>query len=331
MGQENNMPTPSSDPAQTQAPAAAPKLDFAQILSDAWQLGQTKFWNLLGIYLIMTVIMVVVIILGGLAAGAVGFIISLAQLPALLVLYIALAVIGLIVLVLWVSAWGLIASYRYLDHSGNPSVKDVASEAKSQAWGLVPTIVVGALAVVGGFIALVIPGIIMAISLSFVVTVAVFENKKMWPALTRSRDLVRGRWWNIFVLTIAFFILAFILLAATGMSYSPLLILLYPFCYIWSYVMYKKLTSLPAAALPTNRGDWYYKLVAGFGILVIAAGILGATYSAGRNWDEFKAGFNEGFKEGQERNRGGYYDSEPNPYFEEINIPLHDLELMDLE
>lgn len=319
MDQENNMPagSDSTQHASSQAPAhvAAPKLDFARLLSDAWQLGQTKFWNLLGIYLITTVILVIAVLITAIAAGAIGFIISLGGIPALVVLFAALAIIAIVVLVLWISTWGLIASFNYLNDSGNPTVAEVFSAAKPRAWGLVPTVIASFLTILGGFMAFVIPGIIMFISLSFVVTVAILEDKKMWDALVRSRDLVRGRWWNIFIITIAFGIFVVICLAATGMSYSPLLIVLYPFCYILCYVMYKKLASLPAAALPTTRGDWYYKAAAALGVLVIAAGIIAVTAAASKDWDGFKADFNKGFEEGRrdsqnQRYNDQYYDDE---------------------
>lgn len=338
MEQENNVPTGTEHAAQPHAPnGAAQKLDFAELLSDSWQLAQTKFWNLLGIYLIMMVITVVVLILAGVALGAIGYIISLAQLPALLVLYIGLAIIALIVLLLWVSAWEVIASYRFLDNGGSSTVKDIVTDAKPHAWSLVPTMAVGTLAVIGGFFAFVIPGIIMGVSLSFIFTVAVLENKKMWPALVRSRDLVRGRWWNLFIIFVAFVIFSGIVIAATGLSYSPLLVLLYPFCYILSYVIYKKLSNLPAAAVPTARGDWYYKLAAGFGILVIAAGILGATYAAGKDWDKFKAGFNEGMKDGKGDHDGYYddtkYDNMRNKKYDKMPIEgiMKDVEMMEMQ
>lgn len=343
MDHENNMPagSDSNQQAHSQAAAHAPaqKLDFAQLLSDAWQLGQTKFWNLLGIYLITTVVMVVVIFLVGITAGAIGFIISLANVPALVVLFAALAILAIIVLVFWISTWGLIASFRYLDHSGNPTVAEMFSAAKPFAWGLVPTVIISFLAIMGGFVALIIPGIIMLISLSFVFMVAVLEDKKMWPALVRSRDLVRGRWWNIFIITIAFGIFAIIVLAATGMSYSPLMVVLYPFTYILCYVMYKKLASLPAAAMPTTRGDWYYKAAAGLGLLVIALGIIGTTYAASTDWDEFKKGFNQGFKEGRGQNRGMYYDDKHEGKLWDKNdleempmdAPMNDIEMLDIQ
>jgi hypothetical protein len=311
MNEENNMPVADNTASANPTYVPVEKLDFAQLLSDAWQLGQTKFWNLLGIYLVMTVIMVVAMVIAGVGAAILGSVIYMAHLPALLVLFIGLAILGLIVLLMWVSAWGVIASLRYLDHAGNPTIAELLADAKPKAWDLVPTMIITALAVIGGFFFFIIPGIIMGISLSFVFNVMVFENKTMWAALTRSRDLVRGRWWNLFVIFVAFFIFSMILIAATGASYSPIVILLSPFAYILSYVMYKKLVSLPAAAKPVARSDWYYKAAAAFGLLIIAAGLLGATAAAGRNWNEFKNGFNDGFREGRQNQRQKYYDDMP--------------------
>ena len=327
MNDENNAPEAGSDtsaPVASNTPTyvAVEKLDFGQLLSDAWQLGQTKFWNLLGIYLVITVITVVAMVFAGAGAGIVGFVISLAQQPALLVLFIGLAILALIVLLIWVSAWGVIASLRYLDLAGNPTVAEMISDAKPKAWDLVPTIIITILAVLGGFFFFIIPGIVIGISLGFVLNVAVLENKTMWSALVRSSDLVRGRWWNIFIIFVAFFVFSMIVVMATGSSYSPVIILLYPFTYILSYVMYKKLASLPIAAKPATNNEWYYKVAAGFGALVIAVGLIGATVAANRNWDEFKNGFSEGFTEGRGERREKYFNDEF--YGGETDIMLDD-------
>lgn len=54
-----------------------------------------------------------------------------------------------------------------------------------------------ALAVFGGFILLVIPGIIFMVWFSFAPYVLINEEKRGTEALSRSRELVRGRFWQV--------------------------------------------------------------------------------------------------------------------------------------
>ncbi len=300
--------------------AKVERVDFATTLNDVWQLAQTKIWNLLGIYLIVTLFTIIAIIFATIVAFIVGFIINLAGIPALLVAFLALALIALIALIFWLSAMMLIASLKSLDSAGNPSVLELVSEAKSQSWALVPTMVIAMFAVLGGFALFIVPGIIMFVSTAFVVNVAVLEKKSTWEAIVRSRDLVRGRWWNLFILWIGLGIAAALIIAATGMSYSPLMLIIYPLSTIFSYVVYKKLASLPAAKPATTRGDWYYKVAAGVGIALVAAGLIAIIFAASTNWDEFKAGFDEGFNEGKSEK---YEDSYSKNYYDEPRMDYY--------
>lgn len=62
---------------------------------------------------------------------------------------------------------------------------------------LLSSILVG-LAVLGGFILLVIPGIIFAIWFAFTAYAVALDEKKGVHALRASHELVRGRWWQVF-------------------------------------------------------------------------------------------------------------------------------------
>ncbi len=65
------------------------------------------------------------------------------------------------------------------------------------------------LVVVGGYVLLLIPGIILSLVLIFSRFAYVKEGKKGLSALLRSRDLVKGNWWQVFG---AFFIVSAIML-----------------------------------------------------------------------------------------------------------------------
>ena len=65
-------------------------------------------------------------------------------------------------------------------------------------WGLIGVTVLTTLAIIGGFILLIIPGILFAIWLSQSQFVYVFEGIAGKAALLRSKDYVSGRWWQVF-------------------------------------------------------------------------------------------------------------------------------------
>ncbi len=71
-----------------------------------------------------------------------------------------------------------------------------------KTWGLILpvfglSLIVG-LIVVGGFILLIIPGIIFGIWFTFIAQARVLDQKKGFSALGFSRSLVKGNWWGIF-------------------------------------------------------------------------------------------------------------------------------------
>src|SRR5207244_780060 len=82
---------------------------------------------------------------------------------------------------------------------GLPDVGSVLSFAMSRlAAILLVTLLVG-LSIVGGFILLVIPGIIIAVRLSTATVVVVVEDVRGRKALGRSWRLIKGHTWRLFV------------------------------------------------------------------------------------------------------------------------------------
>jgi len=53
------------------------------------------------------------------------------------------------------------------------------------------------LAVLGGYMLLIVPGIIFAVWFSLAIYILIFEEKKGTKALLRSKQLVQGRWWSV--------------------------------------------------------------------------------------------------------------------------------------
>src|SRR3989344_3640649 len=77
-----------------------------------------------------------------------------------------------------------------------------ARGALSMAWNKIGSFfwisLLTGLAVIAGFILLVIPGIIFSVWFSFAIYVLISENVKGTDALSKSKQLVLGNWWPVF-------------------------------------------------------------------------------------------------------------------------------------
>jgi hypothetical protein len=110
--------------------------------------------------------------------------------PILIVLGIVVFVVGALILGSWVQLKQLhvlVAKEEPLWTFDWPAI-----------WGLIGVTVLTTLAVIGGFILLIIPGIRFAVWLSQSQFVYVFEGIGGKAALSRSKKYVSDRWWQVF-------------------------------------------------------------------------------------------------------------------------------------
>lgn len=107
-----------------------------------------------------------------------------------------------------------------------------------------------------GLLFLLLPGIYLAVAFAFATPVAVFEGLGGGAALRRSRELVKGQWWNVFVALVAIgFVLGLATLGLDGLakqlggssleSIISILsgIIATPFGAIYTYLLYKHLAT----------------------------------------------------------------------------------------
>ncbi len=82
--------------------------------------------------------------------------------------------------------------------------------------------VLSGLLIFGGLLFFIIPGLIVAISITFAQYVFVDEDKRGMSALLASRSLVAGRWWKVIRKIFGFIILTFIPLFLFGILYGTI-------------------------------------------------------------------------------------------------------------
>ena len=92
-----------------------------------------------------------------------------------------------------------------------------------ERWGAVlAVIILAALAVFAGFIALIVPGIYLGVALYFSAQAVVAEDRSPIDALRRSRELVSGQWWRVFGIGIVFSVMIGVVGGLIGLLFRGL-------------------------------------------------------------------------------------------------------------
>ncbi len=89
------------------------------------------------------------------------------------------------------------------------SVMDSFSRVKGEIGGVIGLSILVGLGVGLGFIALIVPGVLLALMWSLAVPVKILENKGATDAMSRSSDLTKGDRGRIFVIWLLFIVLSF--------------------------------------------------------------------------------------------------------------------------
>lgn len=114
--------------------------------------------------------------------------------------------------------WMQVSQVRTLMMDSNDSIKSTMIAAKPYIRNYFWTGVVSSLIIMGGFVLLIIPGIIFMVWYGFATYITVAENSGAIDSLRKSKGYVEGQWWKVFGRLIVFLILGFVL-------YIPVIIL----------------------------------------------------------------------------------------------------------
>jgi hypothetical protein len=124
-------------------------------------------------------------------------------------------------------------------------------------WPFLWVSILSGLAVIGGFIMLIVPGIILSIALGFSRFIVIVENRRGLNVLTQSRAYAKGYWWAILgryvllglcfaaVMLVIDLPITLLLGKVTGaLIYAILLLFITPFSFVYLYNIYKNLAAL---------------------------------------------------------------------------------------
>lgn len=218
------------------------------LFAGSWRRYAERFWTLIWIFFVPSILFLTgQLLLQGkthswaVAGGLVSFIGSLVSIPASLALVNAVA-----------HGTDFAASYRV---------------GLKLFWPAVLISILNILAVLGGFVLLVVPGIILSIGLMFANYVLVVEDKRGMNALTASRDYVKGYWWAVLgrclllgavflgVVLLVYFPLALLLGKAIGAAlYFAFVLCFSAFGVCYTYELYGNLRRLKAGVAAAAGG-----------------------------------------------------------------------------
>ncbi|MFA5358358.1 MAG: hypothetical protein WC310_00885 [Patescibacteria group bacterium] len=153
------------------------------------------------------------------------------------------------------SVWGTIAMITFINgNDPQMSIADAFNQNASFFWSYLWVGILLFLIVLGGLILVIIPGIIWGIMFSLFGYVMICEKIKGFDAANKSRQLIKGYWWSVFirflVIVLLYFIIGIILspLGEKTALYSLATILigifLSPFASVYVYNIYRNLQEI---------------------------------------------------------------------------------------
>jgi hypothetical protein len=148
-------------------------------------------------YLFITVIGYTLIVTGGTAALA-PFIKSNPWVAIAIIALIFLFTLALVIGTTWISLAIIRSAAQIYEHTETKSVKEELKNSLKYIWPSIIIAILVALAELGGLILLVVPAIIFGTWFAFANYALVLDDKRGVAALSASKALVKGRWWEIF-------------------------------------------------------------------------------------------------------------------------------------
>ena len=215
---------------------AAPQelTDIGGLFRESWQVFQRRFATLFGLYLLSIVAAVVPIgLFVGLGAVVAGIGGSMS--------FILIAVLGAMVAL----ACGLWC-YGGLLHAvvdDTLCLKDSLAKGKEMILPLAWVSLLTGFIVAGGYILLLIPGIIFTVWFFFAQFVLAGENVRGMEALLKSKEYVRGQWFNV-ALRLVLVWAASVLVGVVPVVGPILSIAIFPYVIIYHYLVYRDLRRL---------------------------------------------------------------------------------------
>lgn len=127
-------------------------------------------------------------------------------------------------------------------------IKEVIKEGWSKYWSFFLVSLLTGLVVGVGFLLFIVPGVIFAVWFGFSIYTVICEDKRGLKALSRSKQLVKGRWWSaakrVFAIIIIIFFLSMCAQFIPYLGQLAYMIFFTPFYVIYNYLIYQNLREI---------------------------------------------------------------------------------------
>ena len=216
-------------------------INIDELVKNTWQIQKKYFWTYSGIVALPIAVNVIAVIF-----------MTLAGIGGFLLWSLGGGILsGILFIIIWIAlilfdTWGSVALVQAIVKE-NDRVEVIQSFKESKHL-ILPYLWIGiltSLAVAAGLVLLIVPGIIFAIWFCFSSYVLVKEGTRGTKALSKSKELVKGKWWAIFSRMVVLTIIAFLISFIAG--FVPVIgsflgsVLIAPFSIIYIYLIYKDL------------------------------------------------------------------------------------------
>jgi hypothetical protein len=249
-----------------------------ELFRESWELFKGRFITFISLYLLSVVFLVVflVVFIG------IGYILSAVFPESKNAMIAGGALIGMIPGFI-AMFWG-IASFTGAVVDETLGIKDALREGWKRAGSFMWLSSLLGFLVTGGFLFLIIPGVIFLVWFIFAQFIIFAEDDRGMNALLKSKEYVRGRWFDVFLRLLV------IWLIAGGIGMVPFLgpilsLLFFPVTMIFIYLVYQDLRALKGKGMmyPHSTGEkfkWIGVGALGYIILpIILIALMGATFT----------------------------------------------------
>ncbi len=272
----SGVPMPVSGPVSTELPK------IGRLFSDSFELMKKRIL----VMVVSGLLPILGLVAFSIVAGTVWFIVHKFSSIASNILLLIFAVLG-VVAIFYAIFWVATAYFTALrDADENTGIKENLKRARPLIGSFLVVGLLTQLVALGGFVLLIIPGIIFMVWYCFAPMIMVAEGKKGRAALAQSKAYVAGRWWKVFgrivLLNLIYIVPAMVLQAVLAFNrnwgvniFLRIVLFIWQFFYAYfqlsySYTLYKQVKN----SAPAADGGKYIGAITGWAIWGGIGGII---------------------------------------------------------
>ncbi len=252
---------------------------ISALLGNSWELFKNRFWTLNSLYLLSVFFLLLFI---GIFLG-IGFLLAM-LFPENKNAFIAGSVVVGMIPGFIGMFWGF-SAFIFAVTDGTLGIRDSLKKGRHRVLSFLWLYNLTGFIITGGFLLLVVPGVIFLIWFAFAQFILASEDERGMKALLKSKEYVREKWFDVFLRLFVIWIMS----ACVGMVpvIGPIVSLLFfPFVMIFIYLVYRDLKEIKGDGMvyPQSAGEkakWLGAGALGYVLLpLLLLGILGATLIA---------------------------------------------------